>query len=496
MLRNLSLRARLLLSVLALALIGLATADVVTYASLDSFLIKRTDNALAAQHREVEAELANGGGGPGRLAALARTLPGLFVQTRTLSGTVLSSAQVSPFRETADEMSPPDLPKSVTLHAPSGHDPDRVAYFTAPAVKGGMRYRVRASVDPGSPFVLIIGTSLSDVDSTLHRLFVIELLVTAGVLLGIAALGLWLVRRSLRPLDAMGATAAAIAAGDLTRRVDVAAERTEVGRLGLALNAMLGHIESAFMAREASEQKLRRFVADASHELRTPLAAVRAYADLFRRGADRRPEDLQRAMDGISRESARMSFLVEDLLLLARLDEGRPLERAPVQLADVVCDAVETARAMEPDRRVDLDFRPVEVIGDRQRLRQVVDNLLNNTRAHTPVDAPVHVTLAQRNGSAVIRVEDSGPGMTDDQRERVFERFYRADPSRARTRGGAGLGLAIVSAVTKAHGGEVSVSSDPGRGSAFEITLPLSRGDSSQESRRAVSAGPQADGVH
>jgi two-component system OmpR family sensor kinase len=168
-----------------------------------------------------------------------------------------------------------------------------------------------------------------------------------------------------------------------------------------------------------------------------------------------------------------MSLLVDDLLLLARLDEGRPLERAPVQLDEVVADAVETARALEPERRVDLDLQPLEVIGDQQRLRQVIDNLLTNTRAHTPADAPVHVTVARRKGSAVVRVEDGGPGMTEEQRERVFERFYRADPSRARTRGGAGLGLAIVSAVTKAHGGDVSVSSEPGSGSAFEITLPL-----------------------
>src|SRR5437763_2377802 len=474
MLRGLSLRARLVLAVLVLALVGLAAADIATYASLESFLIQRTDNTLAAQHREVEAQLSGAGGGPDRVGALARTLPGLFVQARTLSGSVLGTAgPISPFRETGEDASPPKLPKSINLHPASGNDPDQVAYFTAPATAGGNRYRLRASVDPGAPFVLIVGTSLADVDSTLHRLFVIELLVTVGVLVGIAVLGLWLVRRSLRPLDAMGATAAAIAAGDLTRRVDVPSERTEVGRLGLALNAMLGHIESAFKARETSEQKLRRFVADASHELRTPLAAVRAYAELFRRGADRRPEDLERAMDGISRESARMSLLVDDLLLLARLDEGRPLERAPVQLDDVVADAVETARALEPERRVDLDLQPLEVIGDQQRLRQVIGNLLTNTRAHTPADAPVHVTLARRNGSAVVRVEDGGPGMTEEQRERVFERFYRADPSRARARGGAGLGLAIVSAVTKAHGGDVSVSSEPGSGSAFEITLPL-----------------------
>jgi two-component system OmpR family sensor kinase len=177
-------------------------------------------------------------------------------------------------------------------------------------------------------------------------------------------------------------------------------------------------------------------------------------------------------MEGISRESARMSLLVDDLLLLARLDEGRPLEREQVRLSEVVCEAVETARAMEPERRIDMDARPVDVLGDRQRLRQVVDNLLNNTRAHTPPDAPVHVSVERRNGNAIVRVADAGPGLTSDQRERVFERFYRADPSRARTRGGAGLGLSIVTAVTEAHGGAVTVTSRRGEGSVFEISLP------------------------
>jgi two-component system, OmpR family, sensor kinase len=472
--RPLSLRTRLVLGVLLLALVGLVVADVATYASLRSFLIHRTDKTLAASHRGIENELRNSSddGGQG-LGTIAAALPGgLFVETRTLSGQVIDSVQLRPFRDRSQPMSPPKLPKSLALHS-AKNDPDRLSYFTVPAVEGGSHYRVRASVDPGSSFVLIVATPLGDVFGTLHRLLWIELLATVAVLAGIAVVGLWLVRRSLRPLDQMGATAAAIAGGDLARRVDYSDERTEVGQLGLALNAMLGQIESAFKAREASELRLRRFIADASHELRTPLAAVRAYADLFKRGADRRPEDLKRAMEGIGRESARMSLLVDDLLLLARLDEGRPLERERVHLSDVVCEAVETARAMEPERDIDVDTQPIDVLGDRQRLRQVVDNLLNNTRAHTPPEASVHVSLARQNGNAVVRVADEGPGLTDDQRERVFERFYRADPSRARTLGGAGLGLAIVSAVTKAHGGEVSVESDPGGGSIFEISLPV-----------------------
>jgi two-component system OmpR family sensor kinase len=305
----------------------------------------------------------------------------------------------------------------------------------------------------------------------------IELLVTAAVLAALAGLGLWVVRLGLRPLRAIEDTAESYAAGDLSQRVEQADPRTEVGRLGMALNAMLGQIEEAFKAREASEQRLRRFVSDASHELRTPLAAVRAYAELFTRGARQRPEDLERSMTGITRESERMSLLVEDLLLLARLDEGRPLERVAVQLDQVVGEAVETAHALDPTRPLDFDAEPAVVLGDRDRLRQIVDNLLSNTRAHTAADTPVHVSVGREDGTAVIEVADDGPGLDGEELDRVFERFYRADPSRARSRGGVGLGLSIVAAVAEAHGGSVAVFSDPGRGTTFRILLPLSEPD-------------------
>jgi len=261
----------------------------------------------------------------------------------------------------------------------------------------------------------------------------------------------------------------------LTRRVELANPQTEVGRLGLSLNAMLAQIESSFRAQKASERKLRRFVADASHELRTPLAAVRAYAELFGRGADRRPDDLERSMAGISRESERMSLLVDDLLLLARLDEGRPLGLELVQLHVVVSEAVETARTVEPERAIETSIEPALVLGDRDRLRQIVDNLLSNVRAHTPPEAAVTVRVSSPNGSAVIDVEDGGPGLGSEDVGRVFERFYRADDSRARASGGVGLGLSIVSAVALAHGGTVAARSEPGRGAGFTITLPLAQ---------------------
>jgi two-component system OmpR family sensor kinase len=243
---------------------------------------------------------------------------------------------------------------------------------------------------------------------------------------------------------------------------------------------MLGQIEAAFAERQASEARLRRFVADASHELRTPLAAVRAYAELFRGGADAHPEDLPRLLRRIEDEAARMGGLVDDLLLLTRLDQGRPLERRPVDLGVVVTEAVEAARAVEPQRPLKLQLSgagPVEVLGDHDRLRQVVDNLLANVRAHTPPRAPacVRVWSDPRAETGIVEVADRGPGLNEEQAERVFERFYRADSSRSRSddAGGTGLGLSIVAAIAAAHGGQATVRSSLGEGAVFRLELPL-----------------------
>jgi two-component system OmpR family sensor kinase len=471
--RRLSLRARLVLGVIVLCAAGLAAADVATYASLRSFLVERTDESLQDLQRGAEREFRHGCDDSGRRPPRGAS-PSDFVQLRSLDGTVLCTRETPGYAGAAPP-SPPDLPE--TIEAPEGGRPDAASHFTVAAQDGGDRYRVRASVDPFDSTMVVVATSLADVDATLRRLLWIMLLVTAAVLAALAALGLWVVRLGLRPLDAIGTTAAAIAEGDLSRRVERAEPHTEVGRLGLALNAMLGHIEAAFNARAASEQRLRRFVADASHELRTPLSAVRAYAELFTRGADRRPDDLARAMAGIGRESERMSLLVDDLLLLARLDEGRPLERARVDLDGVVGEAVETALAVDPARPIALETQPAAVLGDRERLRQILDNLLGNVRAHTPPGAPAQVRLYRANGSAVVEVSDSGPGIGQEQLDRLFERFYRADPSRARASGGAGLGLSIVAAVAEAHGGRAAASSEPGEGTTFTIVLPLADRD-------------------
>jgi two-component system, OmpR family, sensor kinase len=481
MLRPVSLRARLVLGVIVLAALGLAAADVATYTSLRSFLVNRTDNTLQSAHPIVERNVfgsrGRGGPGPGSDPAGAGA-PGVdYVQVRSLSGRVLEEGPVFEFGEEKPPP-PPQLPATVTLPKFSDSEGERVTYFTVPAQSGSERYRVRASIErQETNRILLIASSLSGVDGTMHRLVLIELLVTAAVLGALAALGLWVVHLGLRPLRAIEGTAASYAAGDLSQRVEHADPRTEVGRLGLALNAMLGQIEAAFKAREASEQKLRRFVADASHELRTPLAAVRAYAELFTRGARQRPEDLARSMAGISRESERMSMLVEDLLLLARLDEGRPLEHQPVRLDEVVAEAVETAQTLDPRRPISLASEQLVVLGDHDRLRQIVDNLLSNTRAHTPLDTPVLVTVGREDGNAVIEVADEGPGMSDEAVERVFERFYRVDQSRARGSGGVGLGLSIVAAVAEAHGGSVAARSEPGRGTTFRIVLPLPEQD-------------------
>lgn len=456
----LSLRARLVVGVIVLGAIGLAIADVATYASLRSFLFERTDAALAESTGPLARDVVEHGC-RGRGPRASRGLrPGDVLELRTSDGVVVCAIQAPPFGEGAPSL--PRLPLAIEDHM-----------LTVPAEDGGGRYRVRVTVEPRAGALVVVARPLDDVDATLRRLLVVELLVTAAVLAALGALGLWVVRVGLRPLEAIGTMAAAIAAGDLSKRVERAEPTTEVGRLGIALNAMLGQIESAFNARAATERKLRRFIADASHELRTPLAAVRAYAELFSRGADRRPDDLRRAMSGITRESERMTLLVEDLLLLARLDEGRPLVREPVELDRVVEEAVETAVTVEPDRPVELASEPATVLGDRGRLRQIVDNLLGNVRAHTQAGAPVRVRVGAENGHAVIELVDTGPGMTREEAERVFERFYRADRSRSRASGGVGLGLSIVAAVAEAHGGTVEAESEPGAGARFRIVLPL-----------------------
>jgi two-component system OmpR family sensor kinase len=345
---------------------------------------------------------------------------------------------------------------------------------TAPATQGGApAYRVEVlRVADGR--LIAVGQSLREVDATMQQLALSEALVSAAVLLAVGGLGMWLVRLGLRPLDQITATADAIAAGDLGRRAPGSDTRTEVGRLAAAFNAMLAQIQRSFSAQQASEDRLRRFLADASHELRTPLTSVRGYAELFRRGADRRPDDLAKAMSRIEEEAVRMGVLVDDLLLLARLDQKRPLERERVDLRELIRAAVDDARVVEPDREIAFVAEASPTLtGDAARLRQVIDNLLSNVRMHTARGAPATVTLRQRGGLAEVEVRDSGPGIPRETADRIFERFYRVDPGRSRANGGSGLGLSIVQAIVTAHGGRAELVANGPRSSTFRVTFAI-----------------------
>jgi two-component system OmpR family sensor kinase len=468
-----SLRARLLGVLVALAALGLFALAAITYAEQRSFLLQRVDDqaksAIPAVHHQLDNRgglFGNGNtappgdrdGGPGGPVNLP---PGTYGQQRNAAGTVTGTA-VFTYGEAA-----PAAPK-LPARLPPG------SQLTVKA-KGGsdLEYRVLSVPDADTGGTTIVAIPLSEASSTLDRLLVVELLVIAGVLAVLAALAWWLVRLGLRPLERMGETAGAIAAGDLSRRVSPAEERTEVGRLGLALNSMLHQIEKAFAERRASEDRLRRFLADASHELRTPLASIRGYAELYRIGAARHPDDAEKAMSRIEDESARMGVLVEDLLALARLDQLPEAARVPVDVAGLARDAAADARAAAPDRDVTVTAdEPVRVLGDASQLRQVIGNLTRNALVHTPPGTPVELRTAVEGDHALIEVRDHGHGLPTDRTDELFERFWRSDPGRGRGPAGAGLGLSIVAAIVDAHGGRVSAANAPGGGALFRVRLP------------------------
>ena len=468
-----SLRLRLLLAVGLVAGLALLAADAATYTALRTSLYHRVDQSLDTSSNGIEQILLSSG--MPRDASVLGLAPGTTVEARDAAGNILAAPMV--VREPGGRTDLPALPADIggLSASPVGARSGAAVSFNVRSTDaGGPLFRVRASALPGG-LQLIVATPLTDTIDTLHRLLAIELAVSAGALVIAAGLGWWLVRVGLAPLAEVKQTAAAIADGQLDRRVPGEDSDTEVGQVARALNVMLGRIEGAFAQRDATEARLRRFVADASHELRTPLAAVMAYSEMFQWGASERPADLARLLAGIQSQTTRMSQLVEDLLLLARLDEGRPLERRPVELVRLTAQAVETATAVGPEWPVRLRAdRPVEVVGDEGRLRQVVDNLLANVRAHTPPGTNTQVRVAAEGDQAVIEVADNGPGLTDEQAGRVFERFYRADPSRSRQHGGSGLGLSIVAAIVAAHSGQVAVSEGSAGtgGSIFTVRLP------------------------
>ncbi len=312
---------------------------------------------------------------------------------------------------------------------------------------------------------------MDELTASLNRLVLIES-AAAVALLAALAIGAWLIlRRGLRPLEHMATSARSISAGDLSQRVAPADGRSEVGQLGLALNTMLGEIEGAFAERDATEHRLRQFLADASHELRTPLTSIQGFAELFRVGGEKDHVDLAIIMRRIEEESARMKVLVEDLLLLARLDETRPVERAPVDLAVLAADACSDAVAADPGRPVTLDASgPIIVFGDEDHLRQAIANLVTNALTHTVAGTPIEVSAARTNGHATVVVRDHGAGLDADALQHVFDRFWQAD--RARVGSGSGLGLSIVAAIAQEHGGDISVANADGGGARFELTLP------------------------
>jgi two-component system, OmpR family, sensor kinase len=477
------LQVKLIAAVLVLVTVALALIGLASVAALDGYLVGRLDDQLALvadRYRREDDGFRPGPGGGGRGPGPPSPY---LVQKRNANGGITGNL---PNDSLDNEESSPRLPSDAAWFSEHA---GKAA--TVPATSGDGRWRV--VVEPiGDGDNVVVAASLDGIDSTTRQLRTIDLVVSLVVLVLLAGVGAAIVRASLRPLVEIEQTARAIAAGDLTRRVPERDPGTEVGRLGQALNTMLAQIESAFGARAASEasarrseDRMRRFVADASHELRTPLTTIRGFAELYRQGAARDPAELDRLMRRIEDQAARMGLLVEDLLLLARLDTERPLDHQPVDLLALAAEAVNDARAVAPDRRIELvlggddgDHDSVLVVlGDDRRLRQVLANLVNNALTHTPAGSPIEVrvgtsTLDGRPGVAV-EVVDHGPGLAPEQAERVFERFYRADPARSPADGGSGLGLSIVAALVAVHGGTVAVDSVPGRGARFRVVLPL-----------------------
>ena len=508
-----SLRLRLLVAVGAIAVIALVLADFATYSALRSSLYNQDDQSLAQSSFRVQRFVDSGGtcptanssffgpgggtgsppaggagsGGAGDSGNAFGNIP--FIEVLTSSGAVVNSRTCPAYVGTTKYT--PRLPAHITglsFSSQAGGPP--AAYLNASSTQsGGPAFRVQVTKvrltnsQTGQKInaLGVVAEPIGATTNTLHTLLLIELAVTAGALVLALAGGWWLVRLGLRPLEDVERTAESIAAGNLDQRVPGADEPTEVGRLARALNVMLERIEAAFSARVASEARLkesdrhlRQFVADASHELRTPIAAVSAYAELFERGAAQHADDLPRVFTGIRSETARMERLVNDLLTLARFDEGLPLQIVPTELVGLTADAVHTAVTVGPQWPVQFTAaHPVEVMGDPSRLRQVIDNLLANVRAHTPEGTATTVHVGQDGNTAEIVVKDAGPGMPTDEAARVFERFYRVDASRARGHGGSGLGLSIVAAIVAAHGGTVSASSAVDQGMTVTVRIPV-----------------------
>ena len=459
-----SLRVRLLIATGVAVLCGLIVVDLITFSVVTRSLVQQVDDTLQRAHAPIE-QVAQSPDTDDR-QAIPAIAPGLFVSIIDRDGTeLLTAPAIEPGREQdVVDISTIDLDKRVQ---------------TASAIDGDA---IRLRIDPlGDGTTLIVGQSLHRVDETRRQLVAVLLFGSLAAIAASVALAWWLVGAGLRPLRRVEASAAAITDSDLDLRVPGADQPTEVGNLAAALNEMLDRLQLSSEEREqtlselrASESRMRRFVADASHELRTPIAATAAYAELFEHGARDHPADLDRAMSGIRRETSRMAGLVDDLLLLARLDEHRPLADESVDLTELVFAAIDAAKTVDPTRAIRVKINDVVAVrGDAGRLRQVVDNLLANVRAHTPGDTPIEVELSTDGRAAMLTVTDSGPGVTPADLDHLFDRFYRVDDARARSTGGSGLGLAIVDAIIQAHHGSITAHNVEPHGLALTVRLPF-----------------------
>jgi len=468
-----SLRNRLILAAVFLASLAIIASDFAANTALRSYLISQVDNQLFSISSGSLERLDRAGIAPQSEFEESRSPFRVLQPIRgvpTSTSLTLLDREGNLIGQVGGELAGQNF--GVTGLKVSQVERYENKPFTIEGEGRNPDVRALALVLPTGMGSVIAANSLEEVDKTLSQLRFLFFFLGLIAIFLTALVSRWIIAISLRPLDKVEETAEAIAAGDLSARLPAAKPDTEVGRLTTSLNMMLSRIEQSFSVRVESENKLRRFVADASHELRTPLTAIRGFAELHRQGAVSGEEKTKELISRIEGESIRMSSLVEDLLLLARLDQARELDFEPVDLNTLIVEVVASAKAAGPNHPIELNLPPEElfVLGDSRRIHQVVANLLANARTHTPLGTKINVTAQQTLAEVIIEVADNGPGLSKSDQERIFERFFRADPARVRHSGeGSGLGLSIVDAVMKAHGGYVSVKSELDKGATFTL---------------------------
>jgi two-component system OmpR family sensor kinase len=479
-----SLRNRLLLAIVLVAALGISASDFAANAKLKSFLISQVDTQLkvvaigsidrvsrAGMTPNVDDSGSSKNPNPDSPLRVVHPLRGV----PTATAVTLLDVDGSVIAQLGGDISSNSAPTTFAGMTIAQVNATHGRAFTVEATKNHPVTRAIALALPTGLGSFIVSVSLDSVNRTLAELSWLFFFISLIVLLLIGLISRYVIKLSLKPLRDVEVTAAAIAAGDLSARLPESNPTTEVGRLSLSLNTMLGRIEESFGVKVESESRLRRFVADASHELRTPLTAIRGFAELHRQGAVAGVEKTKELIGRIEKESIRMGSLVEDLLFLARSDESRPLVKEPVDVANLIEESVASARAAGPEHPITVECEEeLFVLGDAKRIHQAIANLLANARTHTPAGTPITVTAQTSANETTISVSDLGPGLSKSDQDRIFERFFRADPSRARNSGeGSGLGLSIVDAIMKAHGGSVSVSSELGAGARFTLHFPI-----------------------